>query len=368
MDIRAAAQRVASIARQAGAAWRLGRRKTVIGVAAAVVAVALAVSLTLVLGSTGARPVAHKLAAPAPPPRPKPKPKPKPCPTRMSPFTGEPIRSRNHVLAVKIDNIVFARPQTGLTKADIIYVLPVEGGLTRFLVVFSSHFPPIIGPVRSSRQDDLPLLRQFGRPAFAFSGAQNNLLPVVERARIVNLYAGVAGGYFRNDNRIAPYNLYAVTHVLLRESRKRSSRARCIGFRFGPPPAGGRRTRSVSVSYPAASYRFTWSAHRKAWLVWIDGSRAATTEGPQMSAATVVIQHTIVRTSVYKEENRRPPYAETAGRGWALVLRNGRAYRVRWSRPKLNGGTTFTYAGKPFTFARGQVWIVLVGNRRAESG
>jgi hypothetical protein len=285
----------------------------------------------------------------------------------VSPFTGERIRSRDHVLAVKIDNIIYARPQTGLNKADIIYVLPVEGGLTRFLVIFSSNFPAIIGPVRSTRQDDLELLRQFGRPAFAFSGAQNNLLPVVERGRIVNLYAGVTGGYFRNYSRIAPYNLYAVTHVLLRESRRRSSRAHCIGFRFGPTPAGGRRTRSVSVSYPAASYRFTWSARWKRWLVWIDGARAATTDGHQMSPATVVIQHTIVRTSVYKERGLRPPYAETTGRGWALVLRSGRAYRVRWSRPNVNGGTRFTYRGKPFAFAAGQVWIVLVGNRRAEA-
>ena len=50
-----------------------------------------------------------------------------------SPFTGEPVASLNRVLAVKIDNIVNARPQTGLTHADVVYVLPVEGGLSRFL-------------------------------------------------------------------------------------------------------------------------------------------------------------------------------------------------------------------------------------------
>jgi Protein of unknown function (DUF3048) N-terminal domain/Protein of unknown function (DUF3048) C-terminal domain len=344
------------------------RRKTVAGIAAAVAVAVLATCLALALGSSGAKPVAHKVAAPAPPPRPKPKPKPKPCsPPGQSPFTGEPVKSPGPVLAVKIDNIVYARPQTGLTKADIIYVLPVEGGLTRFLAIFSSHFPPVIGPVRSARQDDIQLLRQFGRPAFAFSGAQPNLLPVVERARIVNLYAGVVGGYYRNDNRIAPYNLYAHTRVLLREARGRESRARCIGFQFGPPPKGGHRTKSVSVSYPAASYRFTWSARDKRWLVWIDGSRGATTEGPQLSAATVVIQHTDVTTSVFKEEGLRPPYAQTTGHGWALVLRNGLAYRVRWSRLHENGGTTFTLDGKPFTFARGQVWIVLTGNRHNES-
>src|ERR1700738_546696 len=81
-------------------------------------------------------------------------------PPSQSRFTGEPVPSLNRVLAVKIDNIVNARPQTGLTHADIVYVLPVEGGLSRFLAVFSSGYPPVIGPVRSAREDDLELLRQ----------------------------------------------------------------------------------------------------------------------------------------------------------------------------------------------------------------
>jgi hypothetical protein len=345
-------------------------RKTLLGVAAAALAAALAAGLTIAFGAAGAKPKAHKLAATAPL-SPKPKPEAKPCLTdkHISPFTGEPIKSLGHVLAVKIDNIIYARPQTGLTEADIVYVLPVEGGLTRFLAIFSSHFPPVIGPVRSARQDDLPLLRQFGTPAFAYSGAQPELLPVVERARIVNLYAGVVGGYFRNNDRIAPYNLYAVTRALLREAKGRESRAHCIGFLFGPAPAGGRSVRSVSVRYPAASFQFKWSARGRRWLVWIDGAPAASTEGPQLSAATVVIQHTDVKTSPFREENRRPPYAMTTGRGWALVLRNGREYRVRWSRPHARDGTTFsTLGGQPFRFAKGQVWIVLVGNWQNESG
>jgi Protein of unknown function (DUF3048) N-terminal domain len=58
---------------------------------------------------------------------------PSPAARLRSPFTGEPVASLSRVLAVKIDNIVNARPQTGLTHADIVYVLPVEGGLSRFL-------------------------------------------------------------------------------------------------------------------------------------------------------------------------------------------------------------------------------------------
>jgi hypothetical protein len=264
------------------------------------------------------------------------------------------------VLAVKIDNIVYARPQTGLTHADIVYVLPVEGGLSRFLAVFSSGYPPVIGPVRSAREDDLQVLRQFGRPAFAYSGATATLLPYIHRtARIIDLYAGVATGYYRDNHRIAPYNLYARTRQLLKQA-PHASRAHDIGFRFGPPPPAGKITRSASVSYPAASFRFTWSAAKARWLVSTDGRPAVTTDGGRLSPATVVIQHTTVRTSRFLEYGKPPPYAESVGSGTALVLRDGRAWTTHWSRPAADGGTTFTTAsGQRMTFARGQVWIVL---------
>jgi hypothetical protein len=340
------------------------RRKVVLSTTGAVAGIAAATALTLALSSTSVPKAAPKeklspIASPA---------SHRHGPTRLvSPFTGEPVKRLGPVLAVKIDNIVYARPQTGLTHADIVYVLPVEGGLSRFLAIFSSHIPRVIGPVRSARQDDLELLRQFGRPAFAWSGAQPQLTRVVERAKIVDLYAALVGGYYRDYSRIAPYNLFANTHTLLGEAHGAST-AHNIGFKFGPPDRGGRRTRAVSMSYPAASFRFTWSHRSGRWLVWMDGARAETTGHQQMSAATVVIQHTIVRLSTFKEYGRRPPYAETTGHGTAIVLRNGKAYRAYWSRPSQRGGTTFTTrSGQPMRFAPGPVWIVLTGNRWAES-
>jgi hypothetical protein len=269
------------------------------------------------------------------------------------------VSSPGPVLAVKIDNLAQARPQTGLSYADIVYVLPVEGGLSRILAVFSSHLPPVIGPVRSAREDDLELLGQFGRPAFAYSGAQPQLLPVVEKARIADLYAGRAGGYFRDPRRAAPHNLYARTRQLVAEAAG-ASRAHDIGFRFGPAPAGGRATASLSVSYRAASFTFRWSAAARRWLVQMDGRPALAAEGGQLVAATVVIQYTTVRTSRFREEGSRPPYAESTGTGRAVVLRGGRAYTVRWSRPAADGGTTFsTASGQPMTFSVGPVWVVL---------
>ena len=278
----------------------------------------------------------------------------------LSPFTGERVNRLKPVLIVKIGNTVPERPATGLARADIVYVLPVEGGLSRIMAVFSSHHPRVIGPVRSARQDDLQLLRQFGRPAFAWSGAQPRLVPVVEHSRIVDLYAVTASGYFRSVDRFEPYNLYADTRELLKQARH-ASVARDVGFRFGPPPPGGKRRHAESVSYPAASFRFTWSRRRDRWLVWMDGSPAISTGARQLAAPTVVIQKVVVGLSPFLEQGpMMPPDAKTVGSGTAIVLRNGEAYHVRWSRPRANGGTTFTTdSGKPMTFARGPVWVVL---------
>jgi hypothetical protein len=291
----------------------------------------------------------------------------------VSPFTGEPVAALSPVIAVKIDNIVNARPQAGLRDADIVYVLPVEGGLSRFLAVFSSRLPPVIGPVRSAREDDLGVLRQFGTPAFAFSGAAPHLLPFVERAAIVDLYAGLPGmaaAYHRDASRAAPYNLYASSAALLARARG-ASVARDIGFRFGPVPrAASAVAQAVLASgytagYQASSFTFRWSPSAGRWLVRTDGVPASVilpSGAPaQVSAPTIVIQHTAIGTSRFLEYGKPPPYAQSSGSGTAVVLRGGQAYPVRWSRPSADGGTSYTLPdGQRMTFAPGQVWVLLV--------
>ena len=333
------------------------RHVTAIGSFAVCAVAAVVVVLALLQ-----RPPAAPRFAPVPTPSP-PAPAPRRPPPLLSPFTGKPVRALGPVLAVKIDNFVLARPQTGLRSADIVYVLPVEGGLSRFCAVFSSHLPRVIGPVRSAREDDLELLRQFGKPGFAYSGAAPHLLPFVHRARVVDLYAATARGYYRSSSRIAPYNLFAHAGSLMAQARRGgASRARDIGFRFsaGPPP-GGHRASSYTVRYPAAAFTFRWSAAAGRWLTWMDGAPARDTGGGQLGGATVVIQYTVVRTSRFLEYGSRPPYAQSAGAGRAVVLRNGRAYHVTWSRPSRGRGTVYRLpSGKRMTFAPGQVWVLLV--------
>lgn len=54
-------------------------------------------------------------------------------------------------MAVMVENSVLARPQRGLSKADIVYEALAEGDITRFVAVFLANSTQV-GPVRSARE------------------------------------------------------------------------------------------------------------------------------------------------------------------------------------------------------------------------
>ncbi|MFF5104111.1 DUF3048 domain-containing protein [Streptomyces sp. NPDC000134] len=263
------------------------------------------------------------------------------------------------VLAVKVDNVRAARPQAGLDSADVVYVEPVEGGLSRLMALYATRLPASVGPVRSARESDLELLRQFDQPVLAFSGAQRKLLPRIAGAP---LRAGTPeenpGAYVRDTARPAPHNLYLRPGELLPSAA--GPGALTTGFRHGAAPAGGRPQTSRTVRYPAARFTFTWSADRNRWLVAMDGEPAVTPGGRRLAPATVVVQYVDVRSSALHDfRGNHSPYAETVGSGKAEVLRDGRAHAAAWRRGSAADGTAFTAPdGEPLGFADGQVWVV----------
>lgn len=292
-----------------------------------------------------------------------PSPTPTGLPEGVHPFTGRKDGRPGPVLAVKFDNVAPARPHTALAAADIVYVERVEAGLSRLLAVYSSRLPSVVGPVRSARETDIALLRQFGRPAFAFSGAQSRLLPLLARAPFHDVSPAEAGSaYFRGSGRPSPYNLFARPRRLL-NAAPNPSRARDVGFRFGAAPSGGRPTQRFRVGYPAFRLGLRWSPDRRRWLVSMDGEQLGATRGRRPQPATVVVQYVAIEGSRFRDSGGNvSPYSRTVGSGRAVVLRDGRAYPARWSRPQPTDGTRFTGPdGEPVPFARGQVWVVLAG-------
>ncbi|MGN0976170.1 MAG: DUF3048 domain-containing protein, partial [Gemmiger sp.] len=78
-------------------------------------------------------------------------------------LTGEPkdadYPEGQRITGVMVNNITVARPQRGLSKADILVEIKVEGGITRFMPLFVDYNDiGEIGPVRSGRDQFFQLL------------------------------------------------------------------------------------------------------------------------------------------------------------------------------------------------------------------
>ncbi|MEU5883945.1 DUF3048 domain-containing protein [Spirillospora sp. NPDC047279] len=334
-------------------AWsgtRRGRSAVILGV------VVLGGSLVSCSGSDG-----PEKAAPPGAPAASPSATPKPA---THPFTGGKTGLDNPVLAVKVENTRPAMPQSGVSAADIVYVEQVEGGETRLMAVYSSKLPARVGPVRSARISDLHILPQFGKPAFAFSGVQSKMKKHIRKSPVYDISQDNGGGsYYRWGPKPIPYNLYANPRSLLKQAPK-AGKPRDIGFRFGPAPAGGKPTRSFTARWPSASMGFTWSAKDRRWLASFGGSPDVERGGGRLGGRTVVIQYAkTTRSQFHDFLGSYTPLIKTTGTGRAVVLRDGKAYQAKWSRPAEDRGTTFTTPdGKPMNFATGQVWVALVND------
>jgi hypothetical protein len=252
------------------------------------------------------------------------------------------------VLAVKIDNVSAARPQTGLNSADLVYAIEVEGGLSRLMAVFdSNHLPPTVGPVRSARETDLELLAQYDRPALAYSGAQSQLLPALKDTTDIISVTGTSS-FFRTSDRPAPHNEYLHTKGVADDAGV----AKDIGLRFSAAvPPGGSADTSASVSMPAARFTFTWNGSQ--YRVAMDGTPSPWT------ADNVVVQHVTTKQSRFHSRTGFVPFSQTVGKGPATVLRDGRAYGVQWDRPTEKDGTDYTRDGGTLPLHPGRTWIVL---------
>ena len=81
---------------------------------------------------------------------------------------------KHRPLGVMIENHQEARPQSGLSYADVVYEAVAEGGITRLLAVYYCQDAGIIGPVRSARTYFLDFISEYGDyPLYAHVGGAN---------------------------------------------------------------------------------------------------------------------------------------------------------------------------------------------------
>jgi hypothetical protein len=300
---------------------------------------------------------------------------PSPTPTTppvLCPLTGAAPKPGQNVhrapLAVKIDNIDLARPQSGVDKADVVVEELVEGGLTRLFAVFQCDSATNLGPIRSARSSDADMLALLHGSVFGFSGANPAALPPI-RAHgntVMIAYDSLSAYFHRSSGRPAPHNVYSDTKTILNAglARRKNLTAPKPLFGYGAVPATATPAASASMSWPQASAAWRWSG--ATWLRTQNGTSDVMTDGARIKAENVVImQIRIGSTGIRDVAGNASPLDITVGSGRVWILRDGKVIAGTWKRAKISSPLRFVNAsGAAIPLHPGRTWIELLPRPR----
>jgi hypothetical protein len=289
---------------------------------------------------------------------------PKVCPLTGLKPSGDAVPNRP-ALAVKVENLPAARPQTGLSWADIIYEEPVEAGITRFIVVYQCQNASRIEPVRSARFTDVDVLTQLSHPVFGFAGGVPSVLSRIHGAQLVDVnFDRYPKIYHRDPARQQPHNLYTSTQALYAAARSKS----------GPPvplfvySTHAPRGKTVSAMHiPFSTYTdltWKWVPGKHGYERYDTGQPQVLSDGTPITTKNVVVQMVMVTlTGVTDVNGVHSPEAVVVGSGKVYILRGGKMISGTWRRPGLGDKTVFTDgSGHRIALAPGTTWIELVPN------
>jgi len=302
--------------------------------------------------------------------------------TEESPLNGllftkkemDEMKTRRPV-AVIINNHVQARPQSGLSSADIVFETNAESGITRYLAIFWSNAPQKVGSIRSLRQYYLEWLSEYD-PILIHDGCAETDNALTNACGNIYLYGtkdiATYGSWRLNDGiRFAPHNEYSSVTNAWEYAKKMNwnSFPSISGWQFKKDAdlaSRGQRTLVKLVFHKEINnnglYDVTWTYDRPTNSYFrkvgnkIDIDQENNT---QVSAKNVVIQQ--VQMSLAGDDHGRL-IVKTIGEGDAVILQDGKIINGTWKKAsRLDRTKYYDSDGKLIPFNRGKVWIEAIG-------
>jgi hypothetical protein len=319
---------------------------------------------------------------PVPTPTPLPTPSPTPGPT-SAPLTGETVPfivAERRPMAVMIDDLAPARPQSGLSEADVVWHAPAEGGIPRYMAVFQTRLPTSIGPVRSARSYYVAWASEL-KALYAHAGGSPRALATLRskgRGQYVwnaEVFRWEGRYFFRSGARYSPHNVYTDGKTLRKLTRvlgaKDGKVSRLASFLPDAPdvsrPYGGR----IRVTYRAntVTFRYHHDSNTYRRTVSVEGPQVDAGNGERVAPKNVIVM--VVRFAATGDSKARLE-ADLTGSGRAWISTNGRTIEGRWKKASTTKPTRFVdRAGNPIALTRGQTFIQVVpsaGDVRIEAG
>lgn len=293
-------------------------------------------------------------------------------------------------LLVMVENHQESRPQSGLSRADVVYEAIAEGGITRFLSVFycgAAAEEVQVGPVRSARVYFMDWASEYGNyPLYAHVGGANKPGPSDALGLIkkygwdlyndMNQFSIGFPTFWRDYERLGrpvatEHTMYSTTDKLWEIAAERGLASKdedgnrwdedFIAWKFTDGKAPNQAT-VTQISFPFwqgyKDYTVSWSYDPTTNMYKRQNGGVAHMDlnnNEPISASNIVVMFTGLKGPI---DDLKHMLYTTIGTGKALVFQNGEALGGTWSKASRTARTKFfDKSGKEIELVKGPVWI-----------
>lgn len=289
-------------------------------------------------------------------------------------YSSEDLSNRRPIV-VMFDNFYAARPQAGLSKADIVYEILAEGLITRYMGVFYGIQPDHIGPVRSSRPYFVVKALEFD-PYYVHVGGSMQALSDIKKYGMADIDGLSSGAYWREKHKKAPHNVYTSSEVLLKDAKRlgynetamfnfldfndefiylEGDAASEITFVYKEP------TQTDKIGYNT-SYKY--NDDEKVYYRYTNGKPHIDEDSKdQLTSTNIIVQY--AKTIVIDNEGRLEIDLIATGKG--RYYTGGKFINVTWEKESASKPTLFfDENGQKILLNPGNTWIQVVKTGNVE--
>ena len=319
-----------------------------------------------------------------PPRRPDPSPRPRPeldtGIEHFNPLTGEVMDlglARARPIAIVLNNLAEALPINGVSKADIIYEYPVEGGLTRMLALYQDiSGVEKAGSIRSARHYTVQLAHS--HDAILVAAGRSPQAQQEVRSLNVPFLNEVEGplrdAFFRDRNRIPGQRVDNLHSVVTTGQRlmlwlpeydfrlmHEDSYEQTFVFKDEGSSRNGLTANEATVRYSSSrSTTFTYNSSENLYYVR-HASREFTDANDNSKPAFKNIL--IIKTSVslIQGDDSGRLNVTTTGNGTGYYISDGKYIEINWSRADQSSPFRYTLTnGNPLELGVGKTYICII--------
>lgn len=276
--------------------------------------------------------------------------------------------ANRHPVAVMVENSPVARPQTGLDKADIVYEVVTEGGITRFMGIYSQEFPSKVGPVRSARSYFIDYLSEYDA-FYAHAGGSPTALGRILDYKI-KAYPHNNDSYHREPKAgvSSEHTLFVDVSKIFKfgvEKRGWPSTYETKSWLFKEDLAERKDQGPITINFSSPTYKVTWKYDKtkNLYLRELAGTpHKDALSGEQLSAKTIITMN------VFHGAN--PPYSSGKESEWGMatigqaamsVFQDGQRINGQWKKPDRKERTRFyNESQQEVQLNRGKIWIEVI--------